>query len=61
DAGVNFVKELKALSNTAPVYMLSSAGDSFSVTAPYADLGLAGVLQKPIDQEELLALLKAKL
>jgi len=61
DAGVNFAKELKALGNTAPVYILSSASDSFSVTAPYADLGLAGVLQKPIDEEELLALLKAKL
>lgn len=61
DAGVTFVKDLKILGNTAPVYILSSAGDSFAVTAPHADLGLAGVLQKPIDEEELLALLKAKL
>jgi len=61
DAGVSFVKELKALSNNAPVYMLSSAGDSFSETAPYAELGLAGVLQKPIDQDELMTLLRAKL
>jgi len=33
DAGVTLVKELKALGNTAPVYILSSASDSFFVTA----------------------------
>ena len=61
DAGTNFVKELKASGNTAPVYMLSSVGDSLTVSADYAELGLTGVFQKPIDPDTLLAILKKKL
>ena len=61
DAGMQFVKELRLLNNTKPVFMLSSVGDSFSMSADYSELGLDGVLQKPVDQEELMALLKAKL
>ncbi|MHC4562091.1 MAG: response regulator [Planctomycetota bacterium] len=61
DAGTGFVKELQALGNTAPIYMLSSVGDGLSMAADTSELGLAGVLQKPIDSDRLLALLKAKL
>ena len=61
DAGTSFVKELKVLGNTAPVYMLSSVGDSLSMEVDYSALGLSGVFQKPIDFDNLLALLKAKL
>ncbi len=61
DAGVQFVKDLRILNNAAPIFMISSVGDSFSTSADYAQLGLAGVLQKPVDEEELMALLKAKL
>jgi len=49
DAGTNFVKELKALGNTAPIYMVSSVGDHLALETSYSDLGLAGVFQKPID------------
>lgn len=61
DAGTNFVKELKALGNQAPIYMLSSAGDNLYGTVSYSDLGLTGVFQKPLNPNVLLALLKAKL
>jgi len=61
DAGVAFVKELKAINNQAPVYMLSSVGDNLNVTTDYADLGLAGVFQKPIDNNMLLSILASKL
>ncbi|MHC4401141.1 MAG: response regulator, partial [Planctomycetota bacterium] len=61
DAGTNFVKELRALGNTAPIYMLSSVGDNFNLTTDYSALGLAGVFQKPIDNHQLLAILAAKL
>ena len=61
DAGASFVKELKALGNTAPVYMLSSVGDNLSITTDCAELGLSGVFQKPIDNDMLLSILKAKL
>jgi len=61
DSGTNFVKELRAIGNTAPVYLLSSAGDSLYSTTDASALGLTGVFQKPINTEMLLALLKAKL
>jgi CheY-like chemotaxis protein len=61
DAGTNFVKELKALGNKAPIYMLSSVGDNLNVSTDYAALGLNGVFQKPISPGTLLGVLKAKL
>jgi DNA-binding response OmpR family regulator len=61
DAGTSFVTELRALGNTAPVYMLSSMGDHLSMTTDYAELGLSGVFQKPIDNTNLLSIIKTKL
>ena len=61
DAGTSFVKELQALGNEAPIYMLSSTGDDLQSTISYEDLGLTGVFQKPINPNVLLALLRAKL
>ena len=61
DAGTHLVKELQALGNTAPVYMLSSVGDGLNMSTDTSELGLAGVLQKPVEPNVLLDLLKAKL
>ena len=61
DAGTSFVKELRLLGNTVPIYMLSSVGESMNLSADYMKLGLAGVFQKPIDRNSLLAVLKARL
>lgn len=61
DSGTSFVKELKLLNNTAPVYMLSSAGDQLNMATSYQDLGLDGVFQKPINPDILLKTLKEKL
>jgi DNA-binding response OmpR family regulator len=61
DAGTSFVKELKLLGNTAPVYMLSSIGDNFNLSTDYSELGLSGVFQKPIDNNTLLTVLRTKL
>jgi two-component system alkaline phosphatase synthesis response regulator PhoP len=61
DAGTSFVKELKLLGNTAPVYMLSSVGDNLNTSTDCAALGLAGVFQKPLDNELLLKILKQRL
>ena len=61
DAGTSFVKEVKVLGNTAPIYMLSSVGDTLNMAADYATLGLAGVFQKPIESERLLKVLETKL
>lgn len=61
DAGKNLVKELKLADNKAPVYMLSSVGDDLNKYADYKEMGLDGVLQKPIKNEDLLNILKVKL
>ena len=61
DSGASFVKELKVMGCTAPIYMLSSIGDDLSQTADYTSLGLGGVLQKPISPDKLLGILKSKL
>ncbi len=61
DAGANFVKEVRALGDAPTVLMLSSVGDDLSLTTSYSDLGLGGVLQKPIDPKTLLSTVKAKL
>jgi DNA-binding response OmpR family regulator len=61
DSGTNLVKELQALGNTAPVFLLSSVGDGLSMTADQSDLGVAGILQKPLLPSTLLSLVKAKL
>ncbi len=61
DAGKNLVKELRFLDNTAPVYMLSSVGDELASNIDYAELGLQGVFQKPIDTDTLLKTLSRKL
>lgn len=61
DAGTSFVRDLQAMGNKAPVYMLSSVGDNLSLNTDYTDLGLSGVFQKPVDSGALLTILKTKL
>ena len=61
DAGTRFVRDLQALGNKAPIYMLSSVGDNLSMSADYAELGLNGVLQKPLEAATILRILKSKL
>jgi len=61
DAGTNFVKELRLLGNTAPVYLLSSVGDNLNMSIDYSALGLSGVFQKPLNPDTLLSILRAKL
>ncbi len=61
DAGTLFVKELKVLGETVPVYLLSSAGDNLNLSVDYKELGLTGVFQKPLDSNMLLTILKQKL
>jgi two-component system response regulator ArlR len=61
DAGTRFVTKLKAMGNTAPIYMLSSVGDSLGMQRDYSDLGLDGIFQKPVDPHTLLMTVKTKL
>ena len=61
DAGTNFVRELKLLGCDVPIFMLSSVGDSLSSMTDTTELGLSGVLQKPVSPDALLALLRDRL
>ena len=61
DSGTSFVKELRAAGCDVPVLMLSSVGDDLALTADADALGLAGILQKPVDRRALLALIEARL
>ncbi|MBU1259773.1 MAG: response regulator [Planctomycetes bacterium] len=61
DSGTSFVKELRLLGNKAPVYLLSAAGDEMADNIDYTQFGFAGVFQKPIKNERLLSVIKAKL
>jgi DNA-binding response OmpR family regulator len=61
DSGTGLVRDLKARGNKAPVFMLSSVGDSLSQMTSYSDLGLAGVFQKPLDSKKLLSTIAARL
>lgn len=57
DAGTNFVKELRLLGADVPIIMLSSVGDSLSSMVDTSQLGLSGVLQKPVSANALRTLL----
>jgi DNA-binding response OmpR family regulator len=61
DAGLNFVKEIRLLNNKAPIYMLSTVGDSLTQNADYSELGLSGVLQKPVNNKALLKIIQSKM
>jgi len=61
DAGTNMVTDLRAAGNTAPIIMLSSVGDDLSQTMDASQLGLAGVMQKPVNEDRLIKLIKSKL
>ncbi|GAB4385901.1 MAG: hypothetical protein Kow0022_13460 [Phycisphaerales bacterium] len=61
DAGVNLLRRLRADGNTVPVYLVSSVGDTLSTTTDAAELGFAGVFQKPIDGKALLAAIRSRL
>jgi hydrogenase maturation protease len=61
DAGSNVSVELRKSGYNAPIYMLSSVGDSVRDNVHPSDLGLAGIFQKPIDPQILLTTLKTKL
>jgi DNA-binding response OmpR family regulator len=61
DAGTRFVTDLRAIGGEVPIYMLSSVGDNLHLATDYTALGLAGIFQKPLSADTLVAVLKSKL
>ncbi len=61
DSGIGFVRKVRELDKDIPIYMLSSVGEGLDSNIDHNSIGLNGVLQKPIDNDFLLSLLKTKL
>jgi len=61
DSGTSMVRDLKLAGCEVPILVASSVGDALQANADYTELGLAGILQKPLNFDNLLALLESKL
>lgn len=61
DAGATLVRDLRAMGPTPPILMLSSVGDGLHLSADATQLGLDGVLQKPVNPRLLVSTLRAKI
>ncbi len=61
DAGVSFLREVRSGGSTAPVYLMSSVGDSLAMTTNAAEMGFSGVFQKPFSNERLLTVIRSQL
>lgn len=61
DAGSNVSTQLKEKGYKGPIYLLSSAGDTVRYNIDAKELGLAGIFQKPINNEVLISTLKRRL
>ena len=61
DSGTGMVKELKLAGNRAPVLLLSSLGDSLTISASTREMGLDAVFQKPVNFDAMLKTIRAKL
>lgn len=58
DSGVNLLRRLRAEGLSAPVYLLSSVGDTMATMIDTSGLGFVSVLQKPFDDARLTAIMK---
>jgi FixJ family two-component response regulator len=61
DSGTALVRDLLALGCQAPIFMLSSVGDSLHLLTDTSPMGLAGVFQKPLARKQLVTVLQAAL
>lgn len=61
DTGTSMVRDLKLAGCTAPIFVISSVGEQLRESMDFTELGVAGVLQKPVDFDDLLTLIKIRL
>jgi two-component system chemotaxis response regulator CheY len=61
EAGIGLAKDILALGDKVPVFMLSSIGDQLTQHIDTTELGLTGVFQKPVEPKELIDTLKQRL
>ena len=61
DSGFAFVRAIRDLGPTPPLYLLSAVGADLTALTEFTEIGLTDVLQKPIDPATLIRLVGAKL
>jgi len=61
DSGFAFVRAIRGLGPTPPLYLLSAVGADLTALTEFTEIGLTDVLQKPIDPATLIRLVGAKL
>ena len=61
NAGIEIAEVLKMLDNKAPVFLMSQVANEMAGEVDYLKLGFGALLQKPIDTDRLIKLLKHKL
>lgn len=61
DTGLTLARDLQAAGNAAPIYFLSSTGDYLQGSMDVGELGVSGVLQKPVNPHVLISLLQRRL
>ena len=61
DSGAEFIKKIRPLRGTAPIFLVSSVGDQFDSLVDRRELGISGVFQKPLDFKVLLKTVKGNL
>jgi DNA-binding NtrC family response regulator len=58
DSGFDFMQELQAQNSTIPVILCSSIADASQMNFDLSALGASAIVQKPVDLDELLALVE---
>jgi CheY-like chemotaxis protein len=53
DAGLQFVRDVRGLDQSIPMFMLSTVGNAMGQAIDSQAIGLRGILQKPIQPREL--------
>jgi len=61
DAGLNLCSELRALRKDIPIFLISSVGERFAASIDTSLFGFDAVLQKPLDEDTLLSLIRSKI
>ncbi len=57
DAGSKVAEMIRKEDTTTPVYLLSSIGNATASNISVGELGFSGVFQKPVDPDQLLAMI----
>jgi len=58
DAGMQTARQIKQKQHSVPIYLLSSIAAATAATTEIRELGFTGVLQKPVDPQHVVTVVK---